>query len=169
MLFPGLSSLFIEEIVAAGPALRITARSAAISAPCPRCGTESRRVHAWHARRLTDLPVGGRPAAIDLRIRRLRCTDVKCPQRTFREQIPALAGRYSRRTLRLAAHDRARRDRSGRTSRRRPAGHARRDGLPVEPAARTDGATTTGRPDTAGAQRRRRRAAPRAPLHDDGD
>ncbi|MEV1296114.1 transposase family protein [Pseudonocardia sp. NPDC049635] len=73
------------------------------SASCPRCGTESRRVHAWHLRRLADLPVGGRPVVMGLRVRRLLCTDVQCPQRTFREQIPALASRYARRTLRLAA------------------------------------------------------------------
>lgn len=102
-MFPGLSSLVVEDVVATGSVLRITARSAMSSAPCPRCGTESRRVHAWHLRRLADLPVGGRPAVMDLRVRRLLCTDVECPQRTFREQIPALASRYARRTLRLAA------------------------------------------------------------------
>lgn len=102
MLFPGLSSLVIEEVVASVSVLQLTARSAMASARCPRCGTESRRVHAWHLRRLADLPVGGRPAVMELRIRRLLCIDLECPQRTFREQIPALASRYARRTLRLA-------------------------------------------------------------------
>lgn len=102
-MFPSLSTLVIDGVVATGSVLRITARSAMTSAQCPRCGTESRRVHAWHARQLTDLPVAGRTTVVDLRVRRLLCSDTDCPQRTFREQIPALAHRYARRTVRLAA------------------------------------------------------------------
>ena len=37
---------------------------------CPRCGSRSRAVHAWHARRLTDLPVAGRSLVIELRVQR---------------------------------------------------------------------------------------------------
>jgi transposase len=58
-------------------------------------------VHAWHVRRLTDLPVAGRSLVIELRVRRLVCQTDVCPQRTFREQVPELALRYARRTLRL--------------------------------------------------------------------
>lgn len=47
----------------------VTERSAMTLAPCPRCGTESHRVHAWHVRRLADLPVGGRPAHRYCRLR----------------------------------------------------------------------------------------------------
>ena len=39
--------------------------------------------------------------AIELQVRRLVCQNAECPQRTFREQIPELALRYARRTLRL--------------------------------------------------------------------
>jgi transposase len=60
-------------------------------------------VHAWHVRRLTDLPVAGRSLVIELRVRRLACQSTTCPQRTFSEQVPELALRYARRTLRLTA------------------------------------------------------------------
>jgi transposase len=60
-------------------------------------------VHAWHARQLADLPVTGRRLVIELRVRRLVCQAITCEQRTFREQIPELALRYARRTLRLTA------------------------------------------------------------------
>jgi hypothetical protein len=60
-------------------------------------------MHAWHVRRLTDLPVTGRSLMIELRVRRLVCQTATCPQRTFREQVPGLALRYARRTLRLTA------------------------------------------------------------------
>jgi hypothetical protein len=38
---------------------------------------------------------------VELQVRRLVCTAMHCPQRTFREQVPELALRYARRTLRL--------------------------------------------------------------------
>ena len=58
-------------------------------------------MHAWHVRRLTDLPVAGRSLVIELHVRRLVCQSDECPQRTFRQQVPELALRYARRTLRL--------------------------------------------------------------------
>jgi len=62
---------------------------------------DDQRVHAWHVRRLSDLPVTGRSLTIELHIRRLVCQSAACPQRTFRQQVPELALRYARRTLRL--------------------------------------------------------------------
>ena len=40
---------------------------------------------------------------MELQVRRLVCAVTQCPQRTFREQVPELALRYARRTLRLTA------------------------------------------------------------------
>ncbi|MCE0764926.1 ISL3 family transposase [Pseudonocardia kujensis] len=77
------------------------ARCASADAACPSCGTRSRRVHAWQVRQLSDLPVAGRSMVVELRVRRLVCAEQSCPQRTFREQVPPLAARYARRTLRL--------------------------------------------------------------------
>jgi transposase len=47
--------------------------------------------------------VAGRSVVIDLRARRLVCNNTECPQKTFRQQTPALAARYARRTKRLTA------------------------------------------------------------------
>jgi transposase len=60
-------------------------------------------VHAYHRRRLTDLPVGGRGVVVELRVRRLVCSTPSCRQRTFREQVPALTQRWARRTCQLTA------------------------------------------------------------------
>ncbi len=38
---------------------------------------------------------------IDLRVRRLVCSTKSCPRRTFREQVPALTSRWTRRTVEL--------------------------------------------------------------------
>lgn len=89
-LFPQLSSLVIEEIAEQGSILRIRARTPATAVACPECGEPAERVHAYHRRRLADLPAGGRGVVLDLRVRRLRCPTPACPRRTFREQVPTL-------------------------------------------------------------------------------
>ncbi|MHA6797314.1 transposase (plasmid) [Pseudonocardia bannensis] len=47
--------------------------------------------------------MAGRSVVIELRVRRLACDNADCPQLSFREQVPALAARYARRTQRLTA------------------------------------------------------------------
>ena len=78
-----------------GRVVRVRARPPATAVACPRCGHPSRRVHAYHQRRLTDLPVGGRVMVIELRVRRLVCASPSCPQRTFREQVPCAVPKLS--------------------------------------------------------------------------
>jgi len=91
----------VDEVDDTGTVVRLRARTAAPDGVCPRCRGASRRVHAWHVRRLTDLPVAGRSLVIELHVRRLVCQASTCAQRTFREQVPELALRFARRTLRL--------------------------------------------------------------------
>lgn len=83
--------------------MRVLAQAPAAAAACPECGQLSERVHAYHDRRLADLPVGGRPVVVQVRVRRLVCATASCPRRTFREQIPGLTRRWARRTQQLTA------------------------------------------------------------------
>lgn len=100
-LFPQLSSLVIDEVVGEDRVLRVRARTSTAAVSCPQCKQPADRVHAYHLRRLADLPVGGRGVVIDLRVRRLVCSTKSCPRRTFREQMPALTSRWARRTVEL--------------------------------------------------------------------
>jgi transposase len=87
VLFPGLSSLAIDEVDDTGTVVRLRARTTTPDGVCPRCGGTSWRVHAWHVRRLADLPVAGRSLMLELHVRRLVCQSAACPQRTFRQQV----------------------------------------------------------------------------------
>ena len=102
-MFPQLPSLVIDEVLDQGLVVRVRARTPPTAVACPRCGQLSTRVHAYHQRQLSDLPVGGRGVIIELRVRRLICLTTSCPRRTFREQVPALAQRWARRTRQLTA------------------------------------------------------------------
>ncbi|AVZ71179.1 hypothetical protein SLUN_01915 [Streptomyces lunaelactis] len=57
----------------------ITAMAGAEAAPCPDCGTVSRRVHDRYCRRLADVATGGQPVPIRLTVRRFRCEAPSCP------------------------------------------------------------------------------------------
>ncbi|GAA2712476.1 hypothetical protein GCM10010429_30000 [Micromonospora olivasterospora] len=51
-----------------------------------------------YERRLRDVAVAGQPVEIRLPVRRFFCDAVRCPVRTFAEQVTGLTGRYTRRS-----------------------------------------------------------------------
>jgi transposase len=103
VLLPGLAFMVIDHVADEGQAVRVRARTRSRAVPCPGCGLLTRRVHAYHVRRLEDLPLGGRGVVLEVRVRRLACRNSGCARRTFREQVPQLAARWARRTHRLTS------------------------------------------------------------------
>ena len=105
-VFSGLSPLVIEDVVDEGERIVVRARTPHGTAVCPMCGVQSGRVHGYHLRTVTDLPVDGRQVVLRVRVRRLVCPTHGCRQ-TFREQTPGILERYQRRTHRLSQHVKA--------------------------------------------------------------
>ncbi len=101
-MFSGLPSLVIEDVAGRDGVIVVRARTAAGPVPCPRCGGLTGHVHGYYVRTVADVPADGRPVVVQVRVRRMRCPDLGCPVRTFREQVPGLLDRYQRRTVRLA-------------------------------------------------------------------
>ncbi|MER5689689.1 transposase family protein [Streptomyces sp. NPDC002205] len=97
-LFPHLSELLVERVFFECGVIRMVARAQEAEVPCPECAVVSNRVHSTYGRSLADTPVGDRPVLIELTVRRLYCENVRCPRRTFAEQVDGLTVRYSRRT-----------------------------------------------------------------------
>ena len=102
-VFSGLSVLVIENVEDLGEAIRVQARTRDGAVACPRCGTETARVHGYHERTAADVPVDGRRVLIRVRVRRMRCPVLDCQVQTFREQVPGVLDRCQRRISRLAA------------------------------------------------------------------
>jgi transposase len=101
-MLSGLSALVVEDVVDGGDAVVVTARTRDAAVPCPVCRTPTAKVHGYHRRSVTDVPVDGRRVVVHLRVRRLVCPVLGCRRQTFREQIPELLERHQRRTVRLA-------------------------------------------------------------------
>jgi transposase len=100
---PELSSLLIDDVIDQGRVVRVLARTQVRPVACPLCDQPTERVHAYHRRQIAALPVAGRGVVVDVQVRRLQCLTTQCPRRTFREQMPELAGRWARRTRQLTA------------------------------------------------------------------
>ena len=81
--------------------LMVQADSAVQRAACPRCSKRSSRLHGCYQRSIADSPCFGRPVTLAVEIRRFKCVNRRCPQRTFSERIDPLAVARQRRTLRL--------------------------------------------------------------------
>jgi transposase len=105
-LFPG-AGLRLDDLVLAPNAVVALLVATAPSAPCPRCGTPSGRVHSRYRRTVADLPCQDRPVALRLVVRRFRCIDPRCPQAIFCERLPELLGAHARTTARLTHAHRA--------------------------------------------------------------
>jgi transposase len=98
-----LSGFIIENIHSAEGAFHIQGQSTAQCACCPRCQQSSTTTHGWHDRHPQDLPGLGQTMRLHLQVRRFRCLNTACPQKTFVEQFPDWLPRYARRTTRLTA------------------------------------------------------------------
>lgn len=81
--------------------LIIYARSTAKSATCPRCEQVATHTHGWNQRQPQDLPYIDANTRLQLTVRRFRCTNSNCPQKTFVEHFPDWLPPYARRTDRL--------------------------------------------------------------------
>lgn len=102
LVFSGLAPLVVEDAADEGALIRVAARTPDGPATCPRCGVLTGRVHSYHLRTLTDVPLDARRVLLAVRVRRLVCRTRGCLQ-TFREQVAGVLERYQRRTVRLTA------------------------------------------------------------------
>ena len=61
-------------------------------ASCPRCQQPSQSIHSYYSRSPQDLPISGKTVRLVLRVRRFRCQNPACPQRTFAERCASGRG-----------------------------------------------------------------------------
>ena len=64
------------------------------------CGRSSRRVHGRYTRTLVDLPWGGVPVRLRVRVRKFFCDEPSCERRIFAERLEGVAGVHDRGTER---------------------------------------------------------------------
>jgi transposase len=102
LVFSGLTPLVIQGVKDEGKLIWVRARTPGDPVACPDCGAQTARVHGYHERTVTDVPVDARRVVVRVRVRRLVCPTLGCRQ-TFREQLPGVLERYQRRTPRLVS------------------------------------------------------------------
>jgi transposase len=78
--------------------LTIYASTETAAAECPCCGRSSRRVHGRYERTLADLPWGGVPVRLRVRVCKFFCDEPSCERKIFAERLEDIAGVHARGT-----------------------------------------------------------------------
>jgi transposase len=101
LLLPGFRATVVEGHP---EKVLLTVRSMRKTADCTNCGARSARYHSSYTRLMKDTPIGLKPVWLEIQVRRFRCRNERCKQKTFAEQFPNLVGRRRRHTHRLMAN-----------------------------------------------------------------
>jgi transposase len=102
-LLPDAPGLVLEGALRERDATVLVLQSAVATARCPLCRGPSSCVHSRYRRAPKDLPWGGRPVRLMLRVRRFFCGARSCERRIFVERLPEVVAPHARVTNRLAA------------------------------------------------------------------
>lgn len=95
VLFPALN-LVVRQAVVADDGLMIDATGCGPPGACPQCQHPAARVHSRYWRHIAGLPVSSHRLIVRLCVRRFFCDQVRCPRRTFVEQVTGMTGRRRR-------------------------------------------------------------------------
>src|SRR5215211_417824 len=101
-LFSNVPGLVVDRAQFIDAQFVVALRTTAPVAPCPLCQEPSVHIHSRYQRTLLDLPWGGHPVRISLRVRKFFCPNASCPQAIFTERLPALVAPSARMTTRRA-------------------------------------------------------------------
>ncbi|MFI9761127.1 transposase family protein [Streptomyces sp. NPDC051963] len=90
VLFQGLN-LAVRQAVVVDDGLMIDATGCGPPGACPQCQQPAARVHSRYWRHTAGLPVSSHRLIVRLRVRRFFCDQVRCPRRTFVEQVSGMS------------------------------------------------------------------------------
>ena len=82
-------------------AVAIYVQGVSKSCKCPYCSKESKSVHSYYFRKISDLPAFGNKVCIHLKTRKFYCYNPTCDQRVFAERFNTHFTRYKRSSDRL--------------------------------------------------------------------
>src|SRR5215208_5586918 len=92
--------LHVDALSFAGDSVTIHASTDNPAPRCPCCEQPSRRVHGRYTRTLSDLPWGGVPVRLRVRVRKFFCEEPSCERKIFAERLEEVARPFARGTER---------------------------------------------------------------------
>ncbi len=101
-LLPDVSGLELENAYVTDHEMVAILRSTTPAASCPSCGSSSTSIHSHYQRAPADLPWGGHPVKLVLRVRKFFCKASSCERRIFTERLPGVVAPRARTTERLS-------------------------------------------------------------------
>ncbi len=90
--------LRVERLEVDDRGVKVRASTAGGPAMCPTCRRSSRRVHGHYERTLADLPWGGVPVRLRVRVRKFFCDEPSCERKIFAERLEEVTRPFARDT-----------------------------------------------------------------------
>ncbi len=90
--------LRVERLEVDDRGVKVRASTAGGPARCPTCRRSSRRVHGHYERTLADLPWGGVPVRLRVRVRKFFCDEPSCERKIFAERLEEVTRPFARDT-----------------------------------------------------------------------
>ena len=101
MLPFSLPGFEIQEVSVVGTRVGISASSTSPTAACPTCHQPSKRLHSYYLRSPLDFQVEWTSRSTPVTVRRFRCQNQQCVQKTYAERFPDTLAAHAQRTHRL--------------------------------------------------------------------
>lgn len=101
-LLPDPNALTLDSLCIRDGVIIFTVHTTRQTVACSLCRCPSARIHSRYRRTLLDLPWQGHGVRMEVTSRKFFCDNRECARRIFTEPLPSLAGRYARKTQRLA-------------------------------------------------------------------
>jgi transposase len=98
-----LPNFTITQVIDGETTVIVYASAQQATASCPHCQHPSQSIHSYYSRSPQDLPISGKTVRLVLHVRRFRCQNSACPQRTFAERCSEIVAPHAQRTKRLTA------------------------------------------------------------------
>jgi transposase len=96
-----LPGFAVTQVTDGETSMVVYATAQQLTASCPRCQHSSQSIHSYYSRSPQDLPISGKTVRLVLRVRRFRCQNWACQQRTFAQRCPEVVNPHAQRTKRL--------------------------------------------------------------------
>ena len=97
--YPGTIKIIDQNITESIVKLKL--KSGTTESNCPVCSQKFTSYHSTYTRKVSDLPLLGRPVELQIIAYRYYCTNNTCAKKIFAEELEGFAGRYRRKTERL--------------------------------------------------------------------
>ena len=103
-ILPSELDFILSNFHVTSSVVKLNVISSWVASQCPICQGVSKKAHSRYLRMISDLPIPGKIATINLQVRKFFCENLVCIRKIFSERFKKQLKSYTRRFERLNRH-----------------------------------------------------------------